>query len=377
MRGFSASLLAAAALLCACSPADQEKVTDRIASVAAPSAAAAVPPPPPAPAEFQARIEELARSFDGDVGIAVKDLQQGWAASWQGEKLLPQQSSMKIWLAVAVLDAVDQGRLRLDEPVVIRPNDLSVFNQPMVRPLVLDDGVHVATIDTLLRWALQKSDNAATDILMRRLGGGPAVQAVLDRKGLTGVRIGVEERLLQPRISGLEWRPEFIDGDLFNRARDQVGDAGREAALEAYLRNPADGATPIGTVNALEALKKGWLLSPASTQKLLEILSGGRGGGARLKAGVPTEWVVAHKTGTGPDWHRVNAGFNDVGLLIAPDGRAYAAAVYIGRTERGVGERQRLMAEVARVVAQHAGVPTPSPASVQVKAQPAAVASGD
>lgn len=348
------ALLLACAALCACDGRDAENVSDRIASVAGAPAAAATAPPAPAPAEFQARIEALARSFDGDVGIAVKDLQQGWAASWQGDKLLPQQSSMKIWLGVAVMDAVDRGELRLDEPVLIRPGDLSVFNQPM-RMLVLDDGQHVATIDNLLVWSLRKSDNAATDILMRRLGGGPAVQAILARKGLTGIRIGTEERLLQPRISGLEWRPEYVDGDLFNRARDQVSDTGRTAALEAYLANPVDGATPSATVNALEALKKGRLLSPASTQRLLQIMSEGRGGAARLKAGVPADWVVAHKTGTGPDWRRVNAGYNDVGLLMAPDGRAYAAAVYIGRTERPVTERQRLMAEVARLVAEHAG----------------------
>jgi len=348
-------ILLAGGLLAACNAGDKENVSDRIASVAGSPAAAAVPPPPPAPAEIQAAVETLAQRFDGEVGIAVKDLQSGWVASWQGDRLFPQQSSMKIWLGVAVLDAVDKGRLRLDEPVVIRPADLSVFNQPMVRPLVLDDGQHVATIERLLQWSLQKSDNAATDILMRRLGGGPAVQAVLDRKGLNDLRVGVEERVLQPRISGLEWRPEYIDGDLFNRARDQVGDAGREAALNAYLADPADGAAPLATVQALEALYQGRLLSPESTRRLLEIMAGGRGGRARLKAGVPADWVVAHKTGTGPDWRRVNAGYNDVGLLIAPDGRAYAAAIYIGRTERSVSERQRLMAEVARVVAEHAG----------------------
>lgn len=360
-------VMLAGALVCACSDRDRENVSDRIASVAAPAAAAAVPPPAPAPAEFQAKIEALAKDFDGDVGIAVKDLQHGWAASWQGDKLFPQQSSMKIWLAVAVLDAVDRGELRLDEPVVIRPGDLSVFNQPMVRPLVLDDGVHVATIERLLEWSLRKSDNAATDILMRRVGGGGAVQKVLNRKGVRDLRVGPEERVLQPRISGLEWRPEFIDGDLFNRARDKVGDEGRAAALDAYLRNPADGATPLGTAQALDMLRNGRLLSPASTEKLLQILSGGRGGAARLKAGVPAEWVVAHKTGTGPDWRRVNAGYNDVGLLIAPDGRAYAAAVYIGRTERSVTERQRLISGVAKIVAEHAGSLDLVSTTVQVK----------
>jgi beta-lactamase class A len=293
------------------------------------------------------------------VGVAVKDLQADWVAQWQGDRAFPQQSTMKIWLAVAVLDAVDRGELRLDEVVVVTPPDLSVFNSPMVRPLTMKQGRLQTTIEQLLGWAISKSDNGATDILMRRLGGGDAVQAVLERKGLRDVRVGPEERLLQPRISGLEWRPEYIDGDLFNRARDRVPDAVRDAALEQYLRAPPDGATPLGTVNALEALYRGKLLSPASTERLLRIMFESRAGSGRLKAGLPDTppdqpgWRLSHKTGTGPDWREVTAGFNDVGVLVAPDGRAYAVAVYIGRTAKSVRERQALIAGVSSLVTAH------------------------
>jgi beta-lactamase class A len=198
------------------------------------------------------------------------------------------------------------------------------------------------------------------------MGGGAEVQKVLAAKGLRDVEVGVEERLLQPRISGLEWRTEYIDGDLFNRARDRVPDAERDAALARYLQNPPDGATPIGTVNALEALAEGRLLSPESTERLLFIMSEGRAGGARLKAGTPVDWRLSHKTGTGPDWRRVTAGYNDVGVMMAPNGQAYAVAVYIGRTEAPVRERQALMAAVARAVVEHwhAGQPAGTPVPV-------------
>ena len=360
-----AALISATALataLVGCGP-DRENVTDRALSAAAPSAEAAAlapsPRPTPAPAEFQSAIEALVRPFEGDVGIAVKDLQQGWAATWQGDKAFPQQSTMKIWLAVAVLDAVDRGELRLDEPVVITPADLSVFNSPMVRPLTLKTGRLETTVEQLLFWAISKSDNGATDVLMRRVGGGAAVQPVLEGKGLRDVNVGFEERVLQPRISGLEWRPEYIDGDLFNRARDRVPDQVRDAALDQYLRAPPDGATPIGTVNALEALVERRLLSQASTERLLRIMTESRAGAARLKAGLPPMtpdrpgWRLSHKTGTGPDWRNTTAGYNDVGVMVAPDGRAYGVAVYIGRTDRPVRERQKLIADVSRAVVAH------------------------
>ena len=357
MRPAIAVALLLATACAACSGPDQENIADRALSAAAPGAQAASleppPPPTPAPADFQSEIQAAVQPFDGDVGVAVKDLQQGWAATWQGDKAFPQQSTMKIWLAVAVLDAVDRGELSLDEVVVITPADLSVFNSPMVRPLTLKTGQMTTTIDRLLLWAISKSDNGATDILMRRVGGGPAVQAVLERKGLRGVRVGVEERVLQPRISGLEWTPEYIDGDLFNRARDRVPDQVRDEALAQYLRAPPDGATPVGTVNALELLYEGKLLSPESTERLLRIMFESRAGAARLKAGLPEGWRLSHKTGTGPDWRETTAGYNDVGVIVAPDGRSYAVAVYIGRTDRQVRERQQLIASVSRAVATH------------------------
>ena len=76
-------------------------------------------------------------------------------------------------------------------------------------------------------------------------------------------------------------------------------------------------------------------------------------GRARLRAAVPGGWQIAHKTGTGQDLGGRNAGFNDVGLLTAPDGRRYALAVMIGDTNRPIRERQQLIQSVAAAVATY------------------------
>ncbi|RYD84966.1 MAG: serine hydrolase, partial [Sphingomonadales bacterium] len=68
----------------------------------------------------------------------------------------------------------------------------------------------------------------------------------------------------------------------------------------------------------------------------------------------PIGWTYGHKTGTGQDLSGRTAGFNDVGILTAPDGRGYAVAVMIGDTTRPVRERQLLMQQVAAaIVANH------------------------
>jgi beta-lactamase class A len=48
----------------------------------------------------------------------------------------------------------------------------------------------------------------------------------------------------------------------------------------------------------------------------------------RLKASAPRNWVVRHKTGTGPDNAGVRSAVNDVGILTSPDGRNPVQVLY-------------------------------------------------
>jgi beta-lactamase class A len=363
----------------ACGGKDQENAADRpdAAAGAAQAATPAARPAPPAPAALQEQVEALAKGFDGEVGVAVKDLGSGWTAAWSPERAFPQQSVMKVWLAVAVLDRVDRGELSLDDTLLLGPEDLSVHHQP-IKGAVLDDGRHVATIGELLRLAIARSDNAATDALMRHMGGTERVEAVLARKGFPNLRVGPEERILHTQLAGLTWRPELAFPQVFDQARQAVPVKHRQGLIEAYLRDPSDGASPTVTVQALEALKHGRLLSRGSTDWLLAVMSDTRTGRSRLKAGLEEGWLIAHKTGTGPDVDTLTVGYNDVGLLTAPDGRVYAVAAYIARTETGIRARQQFLSGVSRAVVDHwKGAHAPKPADQGPPVGPAAPARED
>jgi beta-lactamase class A len=324
--------------------------------VAATSACASLPSAgrslhPPAPPALSARLVDLASGFPGKVGIAVEDVQVGWIADEDGQRLYPQQSVSKLWVAMAVFDAIDRDRLSLADPVQVRRQDMSVFNQPIQKKLV--DGVYATTLDDLLGFAIAQSDNAANDILVRKVGGSGVVRRWLVAHRVVGVRSGPEERILQSEIAGVAWRPEYSFGEAFWTARDRVAPKVRAARLQTYLSNPKDGATPDGVVDGLSRLVRGQLLSPASTQRLLQILQQTTTGPARLKAGLGAGWSIAHKTGTGQDLGDLSTGYNDVGLLTAPDGRTYAVAVMIASTRAPIPVRQSLMADVARAVVQY------------------------
>ncbi|HUG45676.1 MAG TPA: class A beta-lactamase [Sphingomicrobium sp.] len=314
-------------------------------------AQANVPAAPRPPAQLSKRIEALGRQFNGKVGIAVKSVDDGWTAAWMPQRLYPQQSVSKLWVAITALDAVDKGRLNLDDRVTLTKSDLTLFHQP-IRSKVLGNGGHTTTLEELLHDALTKSDNTANDKLMRAVGGPDAVRSMIKAKQLGTIRFYDGERSLQSKIAGLTWSQSYSIGRAFYEARNALPMTIRRAAFNRYLEDPYDGATASAIVDALARLKKGELLSPSSTARILTFMGNARTGPNRLKGGLEPGWTVAHKTGTGQVLGAVQAGYNDIGVVVAPDGRSYAVAVMIKETTTPLPTRMALMNNVVRAIIQ-------------------------
>lgn len=323
---------------------------------------AAEPPPVPDPRapeteaekQLSQAIRELGEGFAGEVGIAIRDLEFGWTAHFNGKDFLPQQSVSKLWVALTVLEQSDRGELDLSQEVTLTKEDLTVFYQP-IRTLILRNDGYTTTLGELLERAIKRSDNTANDFLLRRVGGPDAVRDVLARKGLGGIRFGPGEEELQSEIAGLEWKPEFSTGPSFDKARADLPREQRRAAFEDYLDDPIDGAMAVGIAHALAKLAEGKLLSVSSTERLLQLMARSATGERRLTAAVPRAWSIAHKTGTGQIFEGTQAGYNDVGIVTSPDGEKYAVAVLIGETSSPRPERRGLMHDVVEaLIAYHA-----------------------
>ena len=298
------------------------------------------------------RIRELGRSFNGEVGIAVRDIDSGWGANWHGDRFYPQQSVSKFWVAITALQGADAGQIDLDQRVTVTRQDLTLFHQPIAGQIGANG--YTTTLGNLMFRALTQSDNTCNDIVLRHAGGPRAVREMLERNRLNGVRFGPGERLLQAGIAGLQWQPAFSQGNAFYAARNAVPVDRRRAAFERYIDDPVDGATPNGITNGLARLQRGELLSAASTQRLLDIMAQTHTGPNRLRGGLAPGWSISHKTGTGQVLGSEQAGYNDIGILHAPDGHNYALAVMIGRTSTPLATRMALMQDVVRAtIAYH------------------------
>ena len=299
----------------------------------------------------------LGTNLDGKVGIAVHDPARGRMMHFEGTALYPQQSVSKLWVALTALDQADRGELDLSEAGTVRREDLAVFHSPIRKNVVANGSFSTSYADFIAR-ALTQSDNTANDMVLRRVGGPEEVRRTLARKGFADIRFGPGERPMQSEIAGLEWQQSWALGKAFFDVRKTVPHDVRKAAFDAYVADPVDGATPVAIAAALAQLHEGALLSDGSTAQYLGWLSEVKSGPNRLKGGLPAGWTIAHKTGTGqvldivsPGAPADQAGYNDVGILTAPDGSIYTVAVMIGRTQVPVPERMEMMHGVVRAIA--------------------------
>ncbi|MFC7536211.1 class A beta-lactamase [Sphingomonas sp. GCM10030256] len=319
--------------------------------MAAPSRPVVMRPAPPA--LLASRINGLGAGFNGRVGIAVQSVESGWRLGWRADELYPQQSVSKMWVALTALDAVDKGRVSLDDRVTLTQGDLTLFNQPIAQK-VLGQAGYTTSLGALMFEAITKSDNTANDKLMRSVGGPAAVRRMIAEKGLGQIRFYDGERALQSRIAGLTWSQSYSIGDAFYKARNALPLSLRQSLFNRYIEDPYDGASVSAIVDTLARLKRGELLSPASTARLLTTMGNTRTGKNRLRGGLKPGWSLSHKTGTGQVLGAVQAGYNDIGIITAPDGRSYAVAVMIKKTSTPLITRMTLMNNVVRaVIEQH------------------------
>ena len=316
---------------------------------------APAPAPTPDPHVIQAREElseklnTIGEQFGGSLGIAVVDVDTGWSTGFNETALLPQQSVSKTWVTLTALTMAEKDLLDLDAPIRVSREDLTLFHQP-IRKEILRFGAVETTVRDLIERAIQQSDNTANNAILQRVGGPRAVRAMLREKGLAGIRFGPGEKPMQAAIAGMEWRDTYSYENNFFDARDRVSPNLRKVAFENYLADPVDGATPIAIARALAAIERGEVLSEKRAEEFLTIMSSTRSGPRRLKGGRAEGWVVSHKTGTGQFWNGQQSGYNDVGVLFAPNSSAYAVAVMIGVTKRPTVERMEMMQEVTRAV---------------------------
>ncbi|MEV5147366.1 class A beta-lactamase [Streptomyces sp. NPDC052727] len=252
-------------------------------------------------------LAELERRYGARLGVYARNVRTGRTVSHRAGERFAMCSTFKAFAAAAVLrDQAD--RAPLDRVVHYPPHDI-LPNSPRTEEN-LATGMTVAD---LCAAAIQYSDNAAGNLLLRELGG-PA--------GLTRFY-----RSLGDGVSRLDrWEPELntaIPGD------------------------PRDTTTPEAIATSLERVTLGRALARVDRERFVGWLKGTTTSSARFRKGLPKEWVVADKTGTG-DY----ATANDIGVVWTTRRTPLVLAVLSGKSTPDAPVDEALIADAAAIVAR-------------------------
>jgi beta-lactamase class A len=244
-------------------------------------------------AKFAATVAEADRGFDGVVGVAIKDLTDGRTWAHNGDIVMPTASMIKIAI-LAELYRQD----RLGESYLVDAKDV-VPSSAIVAGLT--PGVTKLTLRDLATMMMAVSDNAATNVLIDRLG--------MDR---------VNELLGSLGLSQTKLRRKMIDLAAARAGRENV-------------------ATPSETVTLVEAIFRHRIVPKPKGDDLIQVLGTPKDSdiGRLLPSGVR----IATKTGS-LDGVRAEGG------IVFAEGRPFAIAVM---TTYAADERaaDRIISDVA------------------------------
>jgi beta-lactamase class A len=102
--------------------------------------------------------------------------------------------------------------------------------------------------------------------------------------------------------------------------------------------------------NHLFRLVLGTLLPEAQRLKLQDWLRGNTTGDTRIRAGVPVDWTVGDKTGTGS-----YGTANDIAVLWPPQQKPIVLTIFTTRREKDAEARNDILASAAKIVADTLG----------------------
>jgi hypothetical protein len=145
----------------------------------------AVLQPAPAPLQrLQASIETTTRSINATWGIYVKSLETGEEITINADRQMETMSTIKIPLMIEVLEQVKAGTFKLGDKYTFVEAD----SQPGTGTIQRLDPGAVMTVKDLLTLMIIVSDNTATEVLYRMVGGPAAVNARMAKLGLKDTR---------------------------------------------------------------------------------------------------------------------------------------------------------------------------------------------
>lgn len=237
------------------------------------------------------KIRQAIQGKNATVGVAFSI--DGQLFTFNDEHRYPLMSVFKLHVAIAALQKMENECIALDSLRFIESSQIHKDTYSPLRELYPERNFYLSYAD-LMRYAVSQSDNNACDILIDYLGGIDIVKDRIDKLGITNYNLTETEETMHSRIS-----------NCYN-----------------------NWSTPSSTLQLLEKLYNEPILNETHTEFLKNILIETSTGKDKIKAGLPDNIALGHKTGSSDrldDGTKI--GDNDTGVIYLPNGKLCFLAI--------------------------------------------------
>ena len=245
----------------------------------------------------------------GRLGLHVLDTASGAEAGWRSDERFPMCSTFKTLLAARVLHLVQAGEIKLGRKLYYSPSELVPWSPVSGKRAGANGGM---TVQDLCEAAVVVSDNTAANVLLQATGGPAALTQWLRTLGDDTTRLDRNEPTLNAAITGDE----------------------------------RDTSTPTAMLNTLQKLLLGDVLEGFGRALLQQWLMDSRTGDKRLRAGMPSEWSVGGKTGTGEN----GTACDSIIIWPTPQSAPVLVTAYLTGSKLDAAGREEMLAQAGEVV---------------------------
>jgi beta-lactamase class A len=311
----------------------------------------------PGLATLESRLTRIATAARGEVGVSLFHVESGARLfSFHGRQPFAMASVYKLPIAFELLIQIAEHKLTFDQLVPIGPSDMRACCTLSRRH---PNGGIMLTLRDLLELMITESDNTAGDAVLRAVGGPSAVDRRMNALGFSRIHVNRYEGAIAFEMMGVTDPPPESEWtlDLQRELVDKVPLVDLLVARARYTTDLRDTATPDDMAAFLLKLQRGELIPPLHTDLLLDLLTRVRTGPQRLKNRLPSDTIVAHKTGT------TAVVINDVGIITLPGSAGHLAMAVFVMNGGGPATMQKVISDLgAAVYESFTGKPLPPPA---------------
>ena len=264
---------------------------------------------------LEQRVERIAARHPGTtIAVAYEEL-GGEAKYYRNEReSFHAASTMKVPVMLGVFEAISRGELRLDQPVMVKNDFVSIYDgshfslkpesdsDPELYKLV---GTEIP-LEQLVRRMIDRSSNLATDIVIEFIGA-QHVMALMRQLGANDIVV----------LRGVEDQKAF--------------DHGMNNMTTAY-----------DLTLIMRTIAESRAVSPEASRIMKEILNEQEFNSA-IPAGLPKGARVAHKTGN------ITKIAHDTGIVELPDGSSYVLTV-LTRGFPKTEQANKVIAQISRAI---------------------------